>query len=104
MDGGLEIIADSGRRRRPEVTTEELLESEIEASTHHPGGKHHNASNKNDDAAHECHHEVNVTLVLRIFLLSLELLLRENTLDSAVGFLGSLGWEDSFDELLDLVK
>lgn len=102
--GELKILMNGGCgwRRGPEVTTQELLERKIEAGAHHPGKEHHSASDEKDDAAHECHHEVNVILVLSIFFPLLLLLLGENTLDPTVGILGILRREDSFNELLDL--
>ena len=96
-------MSDGRRRRgRAEVPTQKLLEGEIKTSTHHPGSEHHGTGNKEDDASHEGHHEINIALVLGILTLPLELFLGKDTLDSAVGFLGILGREDDFDEFLDL--
>lgn len=97
------LVNDRSRwRRRPEVAVEQLLEGKVEAGTHQPGKEHHCASDEEDNAAHEGHHEVDIALVLGIFLPLLLLLLGENTLDPAVGILGILRREDSLDELLDL--
>ena len=90
------------RLGRTEVALGKLLVGKVEPSTHHPGRENHQASDDNNNDTHERHHEPNVILVLRVFLLALGLGRGQLTSDLALSGLGGLSGEDRFDELLDL--
>lgn len=63
---------------------------------------YHNTSHKEDNHTHDSHQEEDVRLAVRLRLALLKLLPAEFTLNTALGFLGLLGGEDSLDELLNL--
>lgn len=65
-------------------------------------GTYHSARDKENDRAHEGHHEIDIGLVLGIDLALLGLLRGKLASNTALGIGGILGREDGLDELLDL--
>lgn len=91
-----------GLRRRAQVAGPDLLPSEVEASTQHPGGKHHDNGNNQNDNPHHSHDHVHVGLVLGLPLSLLGFLGREMPSDKALGVLRLLAREDALNEFFDL--
>lgn len=91
-----------GRRRRPKVARRDLLPSEIETGTQHPGGEHHDAGDNKDNTSHEGHEEVDVGLVLGVLCALLSFRGSQFASYTALGVFGLLAREKGFNPLFDL--